>query len=86
MMKTHYFVDFGIRGVALRLLFKLLPKLTHEQLYEIAQILYVDGPNECQIWTLEIYKWIDFGIRGVALRLLFKLLPKLTHEQLYEIA
>ncbi|CAF4591812.1 unnamed protein product, partial [Rotaria sp. Silwood2] len=50
--------DFGIRGVALRLLHKLLPKLTHEQLYEIAQILYVDGPNECQIWTLEIYKWM----------------------------
>ncbi len=50
--------DFGIRGVALRLLHKLLPKLTHEQLYEIAQILSVDGPNECQIWTLEIYKWM----------------------------
>ncbi|CAF1382145.1 unnamed protein product [Rotaria sordida] len=50
--------DFGIRGVALRLLYKLLPKLTHEQLYEIAQILYVDGPNKCQIWTFEIYKWI----------------------------
>ncbi|CAF3651048.1 unnamed protein product [Rotaria socialis] len=50
--------DFGIRGVALRLLHKLLPKLTHEQLYEIAQILFVDGPNECQIWTLEIYKWM----------------------------
>ncbi|CAM4838935.1 unnamed protein product [Rotaria magnacalcarata] len=50
--------DFGIRGVALRLLHKLLPNLRHEQLYEIAQILYVDGPNECQIWTLEIYKWM----------------------------
>lgn len=50
--------DFGIRGVALRLLHKLLPKLTHEQLYEIAQILSVDGPNECQTWTLEIYKWM----------------------------
>ncbi|CAF3429423.1 unnamed protein product, partial [Rotaria sp. Silwood2] len=50
--------DFGIRGVALRLLHKLLPKLTHEQLYEIAQILYVDCPNEYQMWTLEIYKWM----------------------------
>jgi hypothetical protein len=53
-----FFRDFGIRGVALRLLYKLLPKLTHEQLYEIAQILSVDGPNECQIWTLEISKWM----------------------------
>lgn len=42
----------------MRLLHKLLPKLTHEQLFEIAQILSVDGPNECQIWTLEIYKWM----------------------------
>ena len=50
--------DFGIRAVALRLLHKLLPKLTHEELFEIAQILSVDGPNECQIWTLEIYKWM----------------------------
>ena len=50
--------DFGIRCVALRLLFKLLSKLTHEQLYEIAQILSIDGPNECLIWTLEIYKWM----------------------------
>lgn len=40
------------------MLHKLLPKLTHEQLFEIAQILSVDGPNECQIWTLEIYKWM----------------------------
>ncbi|CAF4434445.1 unnamed protein product [Rotaria sp. Silwood2] len=40
--------DFSIRSVALRLLHKLLPKLTHEQLFEIAQILSVDGPNECQ--------------------------------------
>ncbi len=53
-----FFRDFGIRGVALRLLHKLLPKLTHKELYEIAQILSVDGPNECQIWTLEIYKWM----------------------------
>ncbi|CAF1316968.1 unnamed protein product [Adineta steineri] len=50
--------DFGIRGVALRLLYKILPNSTHEQLYEIARILSVDGPNECQIWTLEIYKWM----------------------------
>ncbi|CAF0848203.1 unnamed protein product, partial [Adineta ricciae] len=50
--------DFGIRAVALRLLHKLLPNLTHEQLYEIAQVLSVDGPNECQTWTLEIYKWM----------------------------
>ncbi|CAF4915020.1 unnamed protein product, partial [Rotaria sp. Silwood1] len=50
--------DFSIRSVALRLLHKLLPKLTHEQLFEIAQILSVDGPNECQYWTLEIYKWM----------------------------
>ena len=50
--------DFGIRTVALKLLHKLLPKLTHDQLYEIAQILSVDGPNECQMWTLEIYKWM----------------------------
>ncbi|CAF1919122.1 unnamed protein product [Rotaria magnacalcarata] len=49
--------DFGIRGVVLRLLHKLLPKLVREQLSEIAQILSVDGPNECQTWTLEIYKW-----------------------------
>ncbi|CAF4661749.1 unnamed protein product, partial [Rotaria sp. Silwood2] len=28
--------DFSIRSVALRLLHKLLPKLTHEQLFEIA--------------------------------------------------
>jgi hypothetical protein len=42
----------------LKLLHKILPKLAHEQLYEIAQILSVDGPNECQIWTLEIYKWM----------------------------
>ncbi|CAF3851800.1 unnamed protein product [Rotaria sordida] len=51
-------IDFGIRGIALHLLYKLLAKLTHEQLYKIAQILYVDGPNEWQIWTLEIYKCI----------------------------
>ena len=50
--------DFGIRAVALRLLHKLLPKLTHEQLFDIAQILSIDGPNECQLWTLEIYKWM----------------------------
>ncbi|CAF1392236.1 unnamed protein product [Adineta steineri] len=50
--------DFSIRGVALRLLHKLLPKLTHDQLFEIAQILSVDGPNECQYWTLEICKWM----------------------------
>ncbi|CAF2644461.1 unnamed protein product [Rotaria sp. Silwood2] len=50
--------DFSIRSVALRLLHKLLPKLTHEQLFEIAQTLPVDGPNECQHWTLEIYKWM----------------------------
>ena len=43
--------DFGIRTVALRLLHKLLPKLTHKQLFEIAQILSIDGPNECQLWT-----------------------------------
>ncbi|CAF4276870.1 unnamed protein product, partial [Adineta steineri] len=50
--------DFSIRGVALRLLHKLLPKLTHDQLFEIAQVLSVDGPNECQYWTLEICKWM----------------------------
>ena len=50
--------DFGIRAVSLRLFHKLLPKLTHEQLFEIAQILSIDGPNECQLWTLEIYKWM----------------------------
>ena len=50
--------DFGIRSVALRLLHKLLPKLTHEQLYEIARTLSIDGPNDCQMWTLEIYKWM----------------------------
>ncbi|CAF1189299.1 unnamed protein product, partial [Adineta ricciae] len=50
--------DFSIRSVALRLLHKLLPKLTHEQLLEVAQVLSVDGPNECQYWTLEIYKWL----------------------------
>jgi DNA-dependent protein kinase catalytic subunit len=50
--------DFSIRSVALRLLHKLLPKLIHEQLFEIAQILSIDGPNECQYWTLEIYKWM----------------------------
>jgi len=55
---VFHFRDFSIRSVALRLLHKLLPKLTHEQLYEIAQILSVDGPNECQYWTLEIYKWM----------------------------
>ncbi|CAF1508321.1 unnamed protein product [Rotaria magnacalcarata] len=54
---SHRFIDFGIRGVVLRLLHKLLPKLVREQLSEIAQILSVDGPNECQTWTLEIYKW-----------------------------
>ena len=32
--------------------------MTHEQLFEIAQILSIDGPNECQMWTLEIYKWL----------------------------
>ncbi|CAF4727956.1 unnamed protein product [Rotaria sp. Silwood2] len=37
---------------------KLLPKLTREQLFEIAQILSVAGPNECQYWTLEINKWM----------------------------
>ncbi|CAF1500847.1 unnamed protein product [Rotaria sordida] len=58
MKKQRNFIDFRIRGIALHLLHKLLAKLTHEQLYEIAKILYVDGPNECQIWTLEIYKWI----------------------------
>ena len=55
--------DFSIRAVALRLLFKLLPKLTVEQLMEIAQTLSVDGPNECQSWTLEIYKWMYDYIR-----------------------
>ncbi|UJR22353.1 hypothetical protein I4U23_025415 [Adineta vaga] len=50
--------DFSIRSVALRLIYKLLSKLTHEQLFEIAQILSIDGPNECQHWTLEIYKWM----------------------------
>ncbi|CAM4805641.1 unnamed protein product [Rotaria magnacalcarata] len=50
--------DFSIRCVALRLLHKLLPQLTHEQLFEIAQVLSVDGPNECQYWTLEISKWM----------------------------
>ncbi|CAF1461279.1 unnamed protein product [Rotaria sordida] len=58
MKKQRNFIDFRIRGIALHLLHKPLAKLTHEQLYEIAKILYVDGPNECQIWTLEIYKWI----------------------------
>ncbi len=53
-----HFRDFGIRSVALRLLHKLLPQLTHEQLFEIAQNLSVDGPNECQCWTLEICKWM----------------------------
>ena len=53
-----HFRDFSIRTVALRLLNKLLPKLTHDELFEIAQILSVDGPNECQYWTLEIYKWM----------------------------
>jgi DNA-dependent protein kinase catalytic subunit len=53
-----HFRDFGIRSVALRLLYKLLPQLTHEQLFEIAQNLSVDGPNECQHWTLEICKWM----------------------------
>ncbi|CAF4190573.1 unnamed protein product, partial [Rotaria sordida] len=57
-MNAFFFEDFSIRSVALRLLHKLLPKLTHEQLFEIAQILSVDGPNECQYWTLEIYKWM----------------------------
>ncbi|CAF1289765.1 unnamed protein product, partial [Rotaria sordida] len=46
--------DFSIPSVALRLLHKLLPKLTHEQLFETAQILSLDNPNECQYWTLEI--------------------------------
>ena len=41
-----------MRSVALRLLHKLLPKLTHEELFEIVQNLSVDGPNECQYWTL----------------------------------
>ena len=50
--------DFGIRTIALRLFHKLLPKLTPEQLFEIAQNLSVDGPNECQSWTLEICKWM----------------------------
>ncbi|CAF2644420.1 unnamed protein product [Rotaria sp. Silwood2] len=50
--------DFSIRSVALRLLHKLLPKLTHEQLFKIAQTLSLDGSNECQYWTLEIYKWM----------------------------
>ncbi|CAF4885786.1 unnamed protein product, partial [Rotaria sp. Silwood2] len=46
---------FSILNVALRLLHKLLPKSTREQLFEIAQILSVAGPNECQYWKLEIY-------------------------------
>lgn len=32
--------------------------MAHEELYEIAQTLSVDGPNECLTWTLEIYKWL----------------------------
>ncbi|CAF3463701.1 unnamed protein product [Rotaria sp. Silwood2] len=48
----------NILSVALRLMHKLLPKLTREQLFEIAQILSVAGPNECQYWTLEINKWM----------------------------
>ena len=55
--------DFSIRVVALRLLIKLLPKLSVEQLLEIAQTLSVDGPNECQHWTLEIYKWMYDYVR-----------------------
>jgi DNA-dependent protein kinase catalytic subunit len=50
--------DFSIRSVALRLVYRLLPTLNVEHLFEISQILSIDGPTACQHWTLEIYKWM----------------------------
>ncbi|CAF0948619.1 unnamed protein product, partial [Didymodactylos carnosus] len=57
--------DFGIRVVALRLLYKLLPKLNVDQMYEVGLVISIDGPNECQNWALEIYKWMyDYLIKS----------------------
>ena len=40
------------------MLYKLLPKLTNDELKEIAQVLSVEGPTDCQYWTLEICKYL----------------------------
>ena len=50
--------DFAIRTIALKLIYQLLSTLTMEQLNEIGHNLAIDGPTECQYWTLEINKWI----------------------------
>lgn len=53
-----------------------MPKLTHEQLFEITQILSIDGPHDSQLWTLEIYKWLyDYIVAYLAKEMKQSLTP-----------